>query len=70
MFALRQECFCSTGNYHLPIENLLESYQDDNRKMFEYFINQGKFETDILANHKDVLKFLHDKIQRFIEKDL
>jgi predicted nucleotidyltransferase len=69
-FALRQERFCSTGIYPLSIENLLESYQNDNRKMVEYFINQEKFETDILSNHKEVLKFLHDKIQSFIEKDL
>lgn len=29
-----------------------------------------KFETDILSNHKDVLMFLHNKIQNFLENDL
>lgn len=70
MFALRQERFCTTGVYPLSIESLLESYQDDNRIMVEYFLNQEKFETDILFNHKDVLMFLHDKIHRFLERDL
>lgn len=70
MFALRQERFCTTGVYPLSIQNLLESYQDDNRIMIEYFLNQEKFETDILSNHKGVLMFLHDKIQRFLERDL
>ena len=67
MFALRQERYCTTGVYPLSIENLLESYQDDNRIMVEYFLNQEKFETDILSNHRDVLMLLHDKIQRFLE---
>ena len=70
MFALRQERFCSTGVYPLSIESLLESYQDDNRIMVEYFLNRERFETDILSNHKDVLMFLHDKIQSFLESDL
>lgn len=70
MFALRQERFCTTGVYPLSIERLLESYQDDNRIMIEYFLNQEKFETDILSNHKEVLMCLHDKIQRFVERDL
>lgn len=70
MFALRQERFCTTGVYPLSIESLLESYQDDNRIMVEYFLNQEQFETDILSNHKDVLMCLHDKIQRFLERDL
>lgn len=67
MFALRQERFCATGVYPLSIEQLLESYQDDNRIMVEYFMSQKKFEGDILTNHKAVLAFLHDKIQSFIE---
>ena len=70
MFALRQELFCATGVYPLPIESLLESYQDDNRIMVEYFLNEERFETDILSNHKDVLMFLHNKIQNFLENDL
>ena len=70
MFALRQERFCATGVYPLTIESLLESYQDDNRIMVEYFLNEERFETDILSNHKDVLMFLHNKIQNFLENDL
>lgn len=71
MYALRQERFCTTGIYPLSIENLLESYQDDNRNMVEYFINEEKFENDILSNHTEVLMFLHNKIQRLImENDL
>lgn len=70
MFALRQERFCSTGVYPLSIENLLESYQDDNKILVEYFLNRERFETDILTNHNDVLMFLHDKIQSFIESNL
>lgn len=69
MFALRQERFCTTGVYPLSIEQLLESYPDDNRILVEYFMNQEKFEEDILTNHKAVLEFLHDRIQRFIEID-
>lgn len=41
-----------------------------NKIMVEYFLNQKQFETDILSNHKDVLIFLHDRIQRFFEGDL
>ena len=70
MFALRQERFCATGVYPLSIESLLESYQDDNRIMVEYFLNKERFETDILSDHKDVLMFLNDKIQNFLENDL
>lgn len=70
MFALRQERFCATGVYPLTIESLLESYQDDNRIMVEYFLNEERFETDILSNHKDVLMFFHNKIQNFLENDL
>ena len=70
MFALRQERFCATGVYPLTIESLLESYQDDNRIMVEYFLNEERFETDILSNHKDVLMLLHNKIQNFLENDL
>lgn len=71
MYALRLERFCTTGIYPLSIENLLESYQDDNRNMVEYFINEEKFENDILTNHTEVLMFLHNKIQRLImENDL
>lgn len=62
MFALRQERFCATGVYPLSIEQLLESYQDDNRLMVEYFMNQKKFEEDIWTDHKAVLAFLHDRI--------
>ena len=53
----------------MSIEQLLESYPDDNRIMVEYFMNQEKFEEDILTNHKAVLAFLHDRIQRLIEID-
>ncbi len=67
MFALRQERFCTTGVYPLSIEQLLESYSDDNRIIVEYFMNQEKFESDILTNHKDVLLFLHDSVKRFID---
>lgn len=54
MFALRQERFCSTGVYPLSIESLLEFYQDDNRIMVEYFLNQERlrqsvFQTSILT---------------------
>ena len=70
MFALRQERFCSTGVYPLSTESLLESYQDDNRILVEYFLSQEKFETDILSDHKETLMFLHDKIQNFLENDL
>lgn len=70
MFALRQERFCSTGVYPLSIESLLESYQDDTRIMVEYFLNQERFETDILSNHTGVLMFLHNRIQHFLESDL
>lgn len=66
MFALRQERFCATGVYPLSIEQLLEAYQDENRLLVEYFVNKEKFEKDILANHKEVLMFLHDKVQAFI----
>lgn len=38
--------------------------------MVEFFKNKEQFETDILSNHKDVLMFLYDKIQRFLERDL
>lgn len=54
----------------MSIESLLESYQDDNRIMVEYFLNKERFETDILSDHKDVLMFLNDKIQNFLENDL
>jgi len=67
MFALRQERFCATGVYPLSIEELLEAYSDDNRIIVEYFMNQEKFESDILTNHKDVLLFLHDRVKRFID---
>lgn len=70
MFALRQERFCTTGVYPLSIENLLESYHDDNRIMVEYYLNQEQFENDILSNHKVVLMFLHDKILGFLENSL
>lgn len=70
MFALRQERFCTTGVYPLSIENLLESYHDDNRIMVEYYLNQEQFEDDILSNHKVVLMFLHDKILGFLENSL
>lgn len=69
MFALRQERFCATGVYPLSIEQLLASYQDDNRILVEYFMNQEKFENDIALNHRDVLIFLHNRVQRLIEKD-
>lgn len=68
MFALRQERFCTTGIYHLSTEDLLKSYQDDNRILVEYYMNKEKFETDILTNHKEVLMHLHDRIQRFIDR--
>lgn len=67
MFALRQERFCATGIYPLSTEQLLESYQDNNRIMVEYFMNREKIDKDILINHKDVLMVLHDRIQRLIE---
>lgn len=68
MFALRQERFCATGIYPMSVNALLESYHDDNRKMVEYFINEEKFENDILTNHTDVLMFIHDRIKKLIEK--
>ena len=68
MFALRQERFCTTGIYPLSTEDLLKSYQDDNRILVEYYMNKEKFETDILTNHKEVLIYLHDRIQCFIDK--
>lgn len=68
MFALRQERFCTTGIYPLSTEDLLKSYQDDNRILVEYYMNKEKFETDILTNHKEVLMHLHDRIQRFIDR--
>lgn len=70
MFALRQERFLCSRSLSLSIESLLESYQDDNRIMVEYFLNKERFETDILSDHKDVLMFLNDKIQNFLENDL
>lgn len=69
MFALRQERFCATGVYPLSIEQLLESYQDDNRIIIEYFMNQEKFENDIALNHKNILMLFHDSVQRLIEID-
>lgn len=64
---LRQERFCATGVYPLSIESLLESYQDDNRIMVEYFLNKERFETDILSDHKDVLCFLMIKYKTFLK---
>lgn len=69
MFALRQERFCATGVYPLTTEQLLESYQDNNRILVEYFMNQEKFDHDILTNHKSVLMVLHDRIQKLVEKN-
>lgn len=66
MFALRQERFCATGNYPLSVNELWESYHDDKQKLVEYFINREKFEADILANHTDVLMFIHNSIQKLI----
>lgn len=67
MFALRQERFCATGVYPLSIEQLLKSYQDDNRIMVEYFMNREKFDYDMSINHKAVLMGLHNRVQRLIE---
>lgn len=69
MFELRKERFCATGVYPLSVEQLLESYQDDTKIIVEYFVNREKFERDVLTNHKDVLMFLHDRTQKFIEED-
>ena len=52
MFALRQERFCTIGVYPLSIEQLLESYQDDNKILVEYFMNREKLE-------KDMMLFIH-----------
>lgn len=70
MFALRQERFCTTGIYPLSTEDLLESYQDDTRRIIEYYMDREKFERDIFNNHKEVLMFLHDKVKKFIDNDL
>lgn len=67
MFAMRQERFCATGVYPLSVEQLLSSYEDDNKIMVEYFLNQEKFEKDILDDHRAVLMFLHDRVHRLIE---
>lgn len=69
MFALRQERFCTTGIYPLSIEQLLDSFQDDNRIMVEYFMDAERFEKDIMNNHKAVLAFLHDRVQGLVAID-
>ena len=67
MFALRQERFCITGIYPLSVNDLLNSYSDDNRILVEYFMDKEKFDRDISRDHKEVLIRIHNLIERMMD---
>lgn len=67
MFALRQERFCTTGVYPLSVNDLLNSYNDENGILVEYFRNREKFENDISEDHKEVLARIHGLIERMLD---
>lgn len=62
MFALRLERYCKTGVYPLSINDLLASYNDENKLLVEYYIDKDKFTNDIENNHIDVIMNLHNLV--------
>ena len=68
LFPLRMERYCEIGLYPITKIDLLNSYTGSIKEVVEYSLYKDKFEKDIEADHKLVLRKIHDEVDKLIKK--